>query len=151
MILDLNNPFEFTLREGDNTSVLKGFFRSLTISEQKNFKAKNKQLEEKTNKGTKLAQEVNRLNRLIEIDTKRDDWDCVKKNQIALDKIQDELLTYSETFNPDEELLKIWRERFELCLSGEHKTIIIELCENVGYQTVYDVIHEAIAEEKAKK
>ncbi len=149
--LDLSNPFTFTLKDQNgNTKELSGLFRDFTKKEQADFRAKNEAIEAASKKGQKLISKINRIAKLMSYKDEIEDRKALEKMQIEINKLDDELQELSETFIPEKETANILKERFELCLGGADRDEIMELAEVHGYEKVFGVINEAIAEGKQK-
>jgi len=150
--LDLSNAFTFTTKDQlGNEKELLGTFRDLTKKEQNDFKNKNEAVETTIKKAQKIIDSIKRNARYIEIKEKTEDWSGIEKLTTENYKLEDELVKITDKFNADDERRNILKDRFTLCLGGEHKDEITELAEAYGYEELMKVIGEAIAEGKQKK
>lgn len=150
ILLDLNNPFTFTLRDQDgNETELKGTFREYTRQEQKDAKDKYTKLLTVAEDLQKIGRKIARNERQIEIKEKLEDYKAVDKLVTATNKLEDELEALGATVDKDSGDNSL-KERFNVCLGGDQKDEIIELAENVGYQTVYAKIIEGLTAGKPK-
>jgi hypothetical protein len=151
-LLDLSNAFTFTTKDQlGNEKELSGTFRDLTKKEQNDFKNKNEAVEVTIKKAQKIIDTIKRNARYIEIKEKTEDWGGIEKLTTDNYKLEDELIKITEKFNADEERRNILKDRFTLCLGGEHKDVIMELAEAYGYEELMKVIGEAVAEGKSAK
>lgn len=148
-LLDLSNPFKFTLRDqnGDET-VLEGTFRAYTKKEQETAKKKYSGAVKGAEEVQKIARKIGRLVKQIEIKEKLEDYEEVDKLYAEQTALEDELEALSEDFSKLGD--KGLKERFNKCLGGEQRDEIIALAEAVGYETVYSKIVEGMQEGKSK-
>lgn len=150
--LDLNNQFVFTTKDQfGETAEYKGTFRELTKKELAEFKAKNETTSATIKKAQALIEKAKRITKSIEIKEKLEDWASVDELTKDLHKTEDELYKLSDKFDAESERLNMIKERFELCLGGEQKDEIIDLADTYGYDTLMDIITEAIREGKSNK
>lgn len=151
ILLDLSNPFTFTVRDqNQNEKELKGTFREYTKEEQINANNKHKALLKKNEEAEKITRSLQRLYRKIDIKLKLEDYEAVDKLDDEISKLEDKAEKLGKGVDLDvyNEGLK---ERFELCLGGDDKEDILELADRVGYAKVYEKIAEAIQAGKPKK
>lgn len=148
-LLDLSNPFQFTLRDQNGTeTLLEGTFRTYTKKEQDEAKKKYEGVVKGAEEVQKLARKLGRLERQIEIKEKLEDYEAVDALYAEQTKLEDKLEALSKKFSDvGNDGLK---ERFNKCLGGDQKEEIIKLAEAVGYDTVYNKITEGIQEGKSK-
>jgi len=150
ILLDLNNPFSFTLRDQDgNETELKGTFREYTKKEQADAKNKHESTLKSINRMRDISRTIARNERTITVKEKLEDYKAVDKLITANNKLEDELKTLSETIDKDSADNSL-KERFELCLGGDDKETILTLAEQVGYETVYSKILEGVKAGKPK-
>jgi len=148
ILLDLSNPFEFTLRDQDgNETQIKGTFREYTKKEQQEAKDKYEKLIATAEKVNLIARKITRNEKLIEVKEKLEDYQSMDKLLTDTNKLEDELIKINKTVNVDEAGDGL-KDRFALCLGGEQKDEIIDLAETVGYQKVYEKIAEGVIKGK---
>jgi len=151
-LLDLSNAFTFTTKDQlGSEKQLSGTFRDFTKQEQNSFKNKNEAVEATIKKAQKIIDSIKRNARFIDIKEKTEDWAGIEKLTVENYKLEDELVKITDKFNADDERRNILKDRFTLCLGGEHKDEIMELADTYGYEELMKVIGEAIAEGKPKK
>lgn len=148
-LLDLSNPFEFTLRDQEgNETPLKGTFRTYTKKEQDTAKKKYDGAVKGAEEAQKIARKIGRLAEKIEIKKKLEDYKAVDELDDEKSALEDKLEALSDDFNKIGD--KGLKERFDKCLGGDQREEILSLAEQVGYDTVYAKITEALQEGKSQ-
>lgn len=148
-LLDLSNPFEFTLRDQEgNETLLKGTFRTYTKKEQDLAKKKYDGAVKDAKEAQKLAHKLQRLEKQIVIKEKLDDYEAVDKLYEQQTELEDKLEALGEDFDKLGD--KGLKERFNKCLGGDQRDEILALAEQVGYEVVYAKISEGVQEGKSK-
>lgn len=147
-LLDLNNPFTIKLRDQEgNEKDLKGTFRTYTKEEQLEAKKKYSDVVKNTEEIQKVARNLQRVAKQVEIKENLKDYEAVDKLYGEQMKLEDKLESLGKKVKDvgDEGL----KERFAKCLGGEHKDEILALAEAVGYEVVYAKITEGVQEGKS--
>lgn len=150
ILLDLSNPFTFKLRDQfENEKEIKGTFREYTKEEQIKAKEKHEKAIKRGEEAQKITREIARNAKQIEVKENIKDYEAVDKLFTRNVTLEAKLEKLSKEVNKDS-LDDGLVERFALCLGGDQKDEIIALAEQVGYQTVYAKISEAITAGKSK-
>lgn len=148
-LLDLSNPFQFTLRDQDgNETILKGTFRTYTKEEQSEAKKKYDEYMKGADEVRKLGRKLERTMKQLEIKEKLEDYDAVDKLYTEQTKLEDKIEALGKKFDGVEN--DGLKDRFEKCLGGDQRDEIMQLAEQVGYDVVYAKISEGVQEGKSK-
>lgn len=149
--LNLTNPFEMTISDGEEETVLYGTFRDLTKLESKTFNKKNKKIKEQVQEVQLLLKQAKRMTLKIDLKTKLEDYHAVDKVQEKLFVIEDKIELLAEDFSESNAQIELLKERFKLCLGGKDELEITKLSEIHGYDKIYTVIEESIMEYRTGK
>lgn len=145
-LLNLHNPFTMTVNNGESEKELNGFFRDFTKTEKTNFEKKHKKIDDSAKEAQKLLKQVRRAKAKADIKQKQEDYDAYEKALEELYKLEDKLEQMNETFIKEDAQKNLLKERFKICLGGEDAEEITKLAEVNGYEKVFKVIQESIAE-----
>ena len=149
--LNIKNPFVMTVDDGDTKRELKANFRDFTKAERTEFEKKHKAISETVEKSQALLKKMKRVSKSAELKEKQDDFKGQEKELKELYKLEDELERITADFNEQDEQKNLLKDRFEICLDGEDAAEVFELAEVHGYDKVYAVIQESVAEYSAGK
>lgn len=149
--LNLTNPFTITIDDGETTKDLKGTFRDFTRQEKEDFEQKHHDAHVQVKKSQSLVRKIEQLQRIVSLKEKQEDYEGQEMAMQELSSLVEELEAATEkvVFGANDDTLL--RERFDVCLGGEDRELIIEIAETVGYAKVYHTITEAISEHVAGK
>lgn len=140
--------YEFEIKEFEDSTPLKGFYRDLNSKELKELDKKHKEYTDAVKKGQELEKKLKRTVEQLAISTRKEDWENVEKLTNSKYKLEDELSLLTEKTKPEDKENDIVKWKMDICLTGEDKDKLIQLAENYGYLKVQKTIFEAIAEKK---
>jgi hypothetical protein len=143
MKLQLNNPF--TIEIDGTDEVIEGTIRELTKTEKEEVKKMYTKSEKDSKKLKKLTRKLQRLETELDIEE-----DKKTKRSLLIEKseLEDEIDVLSDSLNVQDLADMLITTRIERCVDSKQKDRILELCEIVGAQRVFEVILKGVEEYK---
>ena len=142
---------EFEMKEFEDSTPLKGFYRDLNSKEIKELEKKHKEYSDAVKKGLDLEKKLKRTIEQLEISKRKEDWEQVEKLTNVKFDLEDKLMELGEKTKPEDKENDIVKWKMNICLTGDDKDKIIALAESYGYLKVQKTIFEAIQEKKQEK
>ena len=142
---------EFEMKEFDDSTPLKGFYRDLNSKELKELDKKHKEYTDAIKKGVDLEKKLKRTIEQLAIFTRKEDLEKIEELTNEKYKLEDDLQSLTEKIKPEDKENDIVKWKMNICLTGEDKDKIIALAESYGYIKVQKTIFEAIQEKKQEE
>ena len=140
--------YEFEIKEFEDSTTLKGFYRDLNSKELKELDKKNKEYTDAVKKGVDLEKKLKRTIEQLSIFTRKEDLGKIEELTNKKYELEDDLQSLTEKIKPEDKENDIVKWKMNICLTGEDKNKIISLAESYGYIKVQKTIFEAIQEKK---
>lgn len=152
MKLDLRSEFSLEIPLKDGTEeVITGTVRELTKVEQKEIKALFKEDEQKAKTIKKLIKKAERFTDKLEREKSTltdEELEIRYENQ---DKLEEEVEAKTNELNDTDLFTKGLKVRFEKTIESAQKDRLKQICDDFGYDKIFQVISKDIEEKKAKK
>lgn len=139
----------FTLEVGDDK--FDGVLHDLTKSQKLSFDKINKQKKDDNKALTKLAKQVTKLGRKIDVKEKLEKWEEVEVLEAEKEKVEAEVEVLSEKLSDPKPIEDMFKKRLEMSVESDDKDKILEAGKDYGYQNVFQTILQDIEERAAKK
>ena len=143
--------YEFEMKEFEDSTPLKGFYRDLNSKELKELDKKHKEYTDAIKKGVDLEKKLKRTIEQLAIFTRKEDLEKIEELTNEKYKLEDDLQSLTEKIKPEDKENDIVKWKMNICLTGEDKDKIIALAESYGYIKVQKTIFEAIQEKKQEE
>ena len=139
---------EFSLEVGDK--VYAGTLTDLTKKQKQDLEKKSKNDKTKVEELQKVLKQINKQKRKIEIAEKQEKWSEIEALENGLESLESSLEALNQEFDKNSKNLteNIFKDRIEMSVNSSNKADIIALCEEYGYQTVFETIIKDVQEKQ---